>query len=290
MSETVQQPVAQHSQTGRAVVRLDSHNVAVVIPALNEELRIRGVVEDALAHCPNVIVIDDGSTDGTCEQIKDLPVILLRHERRMGKGASLRDGFAEALRRGFAAVLTMDGDGQHAGSDLPRLIDAANRYPGYIVIGARLRKRSLQPTHRRLANEFGDWGIAWGCGFQIADTQSGQRLYPAAVAALGDVPGEDFVYEAQILISAARKLGVRCVSVPIESRYQCSDSPQQFRKSHFHPLRDLWRITSHVVMQVLREGGMLAIYRRVRAHPPVIDDPSGEFTRVPSTQVHARSP
>lgn len=277
------------AETNPRAVRLDADNVAVVIPALNEELRIRGVVEDALAHARHVIVIDDGSTDATCERIADLPVILLRHETRRGKGASLRDGFAEALRRGFAAAVTMDGDGQHAGSDIPRLIDAANRYPGHIVIGARIRKRTLQPTYRRLANEFGDWGIAWGCGYRICDTQSGQRVYPAAVMALRNVPGEDFVFEAQILISAARDLGTRVVSVPIESRYQCADSPAQFRKSHFHPLRDLWRITSHVVTQVLGHGGLLAQYRSIRRNPPLIDDPLGEFSR-PVSQPHAPTP
>jgi glycosyltransferase involved in cell wall biosynthesis len=276
-------------QQRSAVTRLDAGRVAVVIPALNEELRIRGVVEDALAHCPHVIVIDDGSTDATCERIADLPVTLLRHEQRRGKGASLRDGFAEALRRGFSAVITMDGDGQHAGTDIPRLIDAANRYPHHIVIGARLRKRSLQPAYRRIANEFGDWGIAWGCGFRIADTQSGQRLYPAAVCALAGVPGEDFVFEAQILISAARELGMRCVSVPIESRYACDDEPQQqFRRSHFRPLRDLWRITSHVSAQVWQRGNLFAEYRRVRATPPLIDDPSGEFASLPAAQAQAR--
>ena len=171
--------------------RLNRNNIAVVIPALNEALRIRGVVEGALAECPNVIVIDDGSEDDTIAQIADLPIVLLRHPQRRGKGASLRGGFEEALRRGFKGVLTMDGDGQHLAADIPRLLEAASRYPDHIVIGARLRKRAQQPRYRRLANAFGDWGIAWGTGYRIADTQSGQRLYPAAVAALGDVPGED---------------------------------------------------------------------------------------------------
>ena len=105
---------------------VDAHRIAVVIPALNEALRIRGVVQGALRECATVIVVEDGSTDGSHERIADLPVILLRHPRRMGKGASLRDGFAEALRRGFHAVLTMDGDGQHAADDLPRLLAAGN--------------------------------------------------------------------------------------------------------------------------------------------------------------------
>jgi glycosyltransferase involved in cell wall biosynthesis len=259
---------------------LDRNNVVVLVPALNEALRIRDVVTRALAHCATVIVVDDGSDDDTCARIADLPVIVLRHPRRMGKGASLRDGFAEALRRGFQAVLTMDGDGQHAADDIPRLLDAGNRHPGAVIIGARLRKRSQQPLYRRLANEFGDWGIAWGTGYQIADSQSGQRLYPAAVAALDDVPGENFVFEAQILISAARRLGTRCVSVPIESRYKSVHSAEQFRASHFKPFRDFSRITRHIVLQAVRHGDVAAVYRSIRANPPVIDDPSGEFGTV----------
>src|SRR5690606_14403536 len=123
-------------------------NVAVLIPALNEELRIREVVQGALAHCPHVIVVDDGSDDGTVAALADLPVTLLRHPRRMGKGASLRDGFAQALRMGARAVITMDGDGHHSGEDIPRLIAAANRHPGCLINGARLRKRSQQPLYR----------------------------------------------------------------------------------------------------------------------------------------------
>lgn len=256
---------------------LSGDDISVVIPALNEALRIREVVEGALAHCPRVIVVDDGSDDDTVARVADLPVTLLRHPQRMGKGASLRDGFREALRQGARAVLTMDGDGQHAAADIPRLLAAANRHPGCVVIGARLRRRSQKPLFRRLANEFGDWGLAWGTGYQIADSQSGQRLYPAAVAALDDVPGEDFVFESQIMISAARRLGTRCVSVPIESRYKCVHSHEQFRASHFRPLRDLWRITSHIVRQAVAYGGLAAVHRSIRANPPVIDDPDGEF-------------
>ena len=258
--------------------RLDRHQVAVLIPALNESLRIREVVEGALAHCPNVIVVDDGSTDGTHECIADLPVILLRHAQRQGKGEALRDGFREARQRGFKGVLTMDGDGQHSASDIPRLIDAANRHPGSVIIGARLRKRASQPTYRRIGNDFGDWGIAWGCGFRVRDTQSGQRLYPASVFTLRDVAGEGFVFEAQLLISAARRAGARVVGVPIETRYQCADAPQTFRKSHFRLFRDLYAITSHVVVQVVKQGHVIREYRRARANPPVIDDTSGEFT------------
>ena len=268
---------------------LSRDNIAVVIPALNEALRIRDVVEGALRHCPNVILVDDGSDDGTVEAVAGLPITLLRHPARMGKGAGLRDGFSEALRHGFDAVVTMDGDGQHSADDIPRLLAAANRFPGWIVIGARLRKRANQPMYRRLANEFGDWGIAWGTGYQVADSQSGQRLYPAEVCRLAcsGIPGEDFVFEAQVVMSAAQELGARCVSVPIEARYNEVHGAPSFRPSHFRPLRDLWRITSHIVLQCVRRGGLWQVHRRVRMHPPVIDDPSGEFARAtPQPQPH----
>lgn len=248
--------------------------IAVVIPAFDEVLRIRDVVLAALRQCPHVIVVDDGSRDGTAEAIADLPVVLVRHAERQGKGAALRDGFREAIRRGHAAVLTMDGDGQHSAGDIPRLLAAANRRPGWIVIGARLRGRANQPWPRRLANALADWGLAWGTGYRIADTQSGQRLYPAEVCRLAcaGIPGEDFVFEAQVLMSAAQRLGTRCVSVPIEARYNSGRHAPAFRPSHFRPLRDLWRIASHVVVQCLRSGRLGEMRRGMRAHPPVIDD------------------
>lgn len=268
--------------------QLHRGNVAVVIPALNEALRIDEVVSEALAYCEHVIVIDDGSDDATPDIVAALPVTLLRHPRRMGKGQALRDGFAEARRRGFAAVVTMDGDGQHRASDIPRMIDAANRYPDCIVNGARLRKRGTQPWYRRIGNDFGDWGISAACGLGMVDTQSGQRLYPAAVLALDDVAGEGFVFEAQILIIAARRLGFGLVSVPVETRYHCADSAEQFRKSHFRLFRDLYNITAHVLLQALAHGRLVDSYRGARARPPVIFDPGAAADDAAPLPEHAQ--
>ncbi len=261
---------------------ISSEEAAIVIPALNEALRIRDVVLEALAHCPRVIVVDDGSDDDTAARIADLPVTLVRHPRRMGKGAALRSGFAEAARQGVRGVMTMDGDGQHQAADFPRLLAAANRHPGWVIVGARLRKRASQPLIRRIGNDFGDWGIAWGCGFRLVDSQSGQRFYPASVFTLPDVPGEGFVFEAQLLISAARQAGARVIAVPIETRYASAQAPGSFRKSHFRLFRDLYRITSHVVAQVLRHGDVLAEYRRTRAVPVRIYDPDAEPAGAPA--------
>lgn len=86
---------------------LSREDTAILVPALNEALRIREVVTDALTYCSHVIVIDDGSDDGTAECIAGMPVTLIRHPQRMGKGAALRSGFAQAQRLGMRAVMTM---------------------------------------------------------------------------------------------------------------------------------------------------------------------------------------
>ena len=252
----------------------DPKRVAVVIPALNEERAIRGIVEAVLAISPNVIVIDDGSTDATVERIADLPITLIRHATPLGKGQGLRDGFRKARALGFDAVVTMDGDGQHLPADIPRLLAAAARYPEHLVIGARIKNRENQPEARRRANDFADWGISWGCGIPVADTQSGQRYYPSAALELADLPADDFVFEAAVLIAAARDKGVGIVSVPIESRYQ-----GEFRSSHFRPIRDVSRITWYTVKRIAAYGHIIASYRKSHGTPPVIYDPEHEQGR-----------
>ncbi len=239
----------------------------VLIPCLNEEAAIGNIIQSVLALGVPVMVVDDGSDDRTPEIVGTLPVTLLRHPQRRGKGEALRTGFREALRQGFDAVLTMDGDGQHLASDIPRIVAAAQSYPGHIVIGARLLDREQQPKNRRRANNVADWGISWACAQPVVDTQSGQRWYPRAALDLVDLPAENFVFEAAILIAASREKGLGVASVPIASRYH-----GEFRISHFSPVRDVSRITFYTVGQIFRHGDVLASYRRSRASQPIVYD------------------
>jgi glycosyltransferase involved in cell wall biosynthesis len=239
--------------------------VAILIPALNEERSIRQVVEAALQVLPDVIVVDDGSTDSTQKCLAGLPVQLIHHPSPLGKGESLRHGFREALRQGFDAVVTMDGDGQHDAADIPRMLAAARVYPRSLVIGARIRTRENQPNARRRANAVADWGISWGCGTPVADTQSGQRYYPRQVLEKVNLPAQGFVFEAAILIAAVRDLGHGVVSIPIEARYN-----GEFRLSHFRPVRDVTMITLYTIGRILRYGDVVASYRRSRAQAPII--------------------
>jgi len=243
------------------------HRYCVLIPCLNEEQAIAGVVGDAMSLGMPVIVVDDGSDDRTPSIVASMGVTLLRHETRRGKGEALRTGFREAMRHGFDGVFTMDGDGQHLAADIPAMLEASRQHPGAIVIGARLLEKEQQPPGRRRANAVADWGISWACGRPIADTQSGQRFYPRAALDLVDLPAENFVFEAAVLITACRERGIGVVSVPIASRYEGA-----FRISHFSPVRDVTRITTYTIGRVFHYGHIVDSYRRSRATPTIISD------------------
>ncbi len=192
---------------------------ALVIPAYNEAPTIRDIATRALRFLPQVIIVDDGSLDGTSEALKGLSVTVLRNQQNLGKAASLWRGFQHALQQGAQMVITLDGDGQHAPEDIPRFINAANKAPRRLIIGARSRDWRHIHNSRVLANRVADFWISWAAGDSIQDTQSGFRLYPKQLLEhirIKHGKTRSFVFESEILIKAAR-LGFPAVCVPIPS-------------------------------------------------------------------------
>ena len=235
---------------------------AVVIPAFNESGTIRDVVIRALRLVERVIVVDDGSDDGTAAALEDLPVTVLRNPRNLGKAASLRRGMALALQEGVAAAITLDGDAQHEPEDIPRLIAAHLRTPGAIIIGARLHEKARIPRARYIANRFANFWIAWAAGYPLSDSQSGFRLYPASLLYAIDVRrnrSAGFVFESEILIDAAR-IGVKSVAIPVAAIYRT-----QARPSYFRPCVDVLLITRMVAWKLLSRGlDILGLIRSLR--------------------------
>ena len=222
-----------------------------VIPAYNEVATIRDLALRTLEQVPDLVVVDDGSTDDTAAQVADLPLRLIRHPENRGKAASLWSGMQLALQAGSDFVITLDGDGQHAPEDIPRLVAAHGAHPGHIVVGARLYNRETAPTIRRFANDFADFWISWAAGRRIRDTQSGFRLYPAPLLQgirLSHDKAHGFVLESEILIEAAR-IGFGCHPVPIAACY-----PPQARRSHFRPVADITAIVRTVAGRLLAQG------------------------------------
>ena len=225
-------------------MQTEGQGFAVVIPAYNEAATIRGVAERALAQIPRVIVVDDGSGDGTAAALEGLPVTLVRNPRNLGKAASLWRGMALALAVEASGVVTLDGDGQHRPEDIPRLLAAHRRDPDALIVGARLHDVRRIPADRYYANRFANFWIGWAAGQRIEDSQSGFRVYPASLlCALPPRLGHaaSFVFESEVLIEAGRR-GVRLAWVPVPAIYEPGA-----RRSHFRPVADVALITRMVV-------------------------------------------
>jgi glycosyltransferase involved in cell wall biosynthesis len=237
-------------------------DVWIAIPAYQEESTIRAVAQRALACCPRVIVVDDGSSDGTQRELRGLEVTLLHHDSNRGKAASLRTAFAYALARHARCVIALDGDGQHDPDDAQFLLRAWEQHRDRIVIGARLHDRDQFPLARYRANRFACFWISWAAGHPIADSQSGFRVYPREAMQLAFGPavrGQGFTFESEILIEAARH-GHRTLAVAIPGRY-----PVHARASHFRPVADIARIVIMVAGRLLRYGmAPLGLWRSMK--------------------------
>lgn len=229
----------------------EAFKVIAIIPAYNEEATIVRLVEAVIPLVDDVIVVDDGSVDGTPDLLRGLNISYLRNEKNIGKGGSLQRGFHAAIRKNADYVITLDGDGQHLPSDIPLLLEAAKTNRRSIIIAARLKDRDNAPWVRRFANRFADFWISWAAGYPIMDTQSGFRLYPTEVIREQKIrsgPDRGFVFESELLIEAARE-GVYSSHVPITSIYHPGA-----RRSHYVPARDTWRIILMVAAKLLKKG------------------------------------
>ncbi|MEI6166792.1 MAG: glycosyltransferase family 2 protein [bacterium] len=202
----------------------------VIIPAYREAGRIGAVVEGVRAFVPDVLVVDDGSPDETAGQAERAGAIVIRHETNCGKGAALETGFRSARERGFEFAITLDGDGQHAPSDLPAFIQEFRKSGTPVLIGTRMSDTRSMPWVRRLTNRFMSWLLSREMGQRVPDTQCGYRLYVLAVVPELSAQSRRFAAESEILMELSRR-GVKIGSVPIATIYGSE-------QSKIHPIKD----------------------------------------------------
>lgn len=222
-----------------------------VIPAYNEAATVRDVTLRAREQLANVIVVDDGSVDGTAQVLSGLDVTVLHNKTNCGKAASLCYGFEYALDRGAVGVVTLDADGQHAPEDIPSFVRQAFHEPNILLLGVREPQERRRSCWRYLANRIADFWISWAAGRWIEDSQSGFRLYPSTLLRSVTLPHDkarSFVYESEILIESASQ-GFDCRTIPVTVRARTGQSP-----SHFRPLSDIAGITKMVGWRLLRRG------------------------------------
>jgi len=209
----------------------------VVIPCKNLESEVGKVVRGVLGLNLglDVVVINDGSTDGTSAAAEAAGAHVLEHEVNLGKGAALKTGFEYAIVKGYDAVVTMDGDGQHDPSAIPDFLDALDKCDADIIVGTRMHAVGEMPKLRIWTNRTTSRIVSLITGQNIPDSQSGYRLIRIRV--LRDIV-KSFVTtrydtESELLIRAARR-GYSTAAVAITSIYTGA-------VSHISPIVDTLR-------------------------------------------------
>ncbi|MFH2050937.1 MAG: glycosyltransferase family 2 protein [bacterium] len=210
-------------------------NLGVILPALNAARHLPAVVADLRAAQPGirVLVVDDGSSDGTAAAARQAGAEVITHPRNLGKGAALMTGYHWAVQTGLEWVFTMDADGQHLPQDMKGFLDAVAGGSLDVVVGSRMDRTADMPWVRKMTNLFTSWVVSRLAGCRIPDSQNGFRLY--RVACLEDVRIKATRYDAEseILVRLARR-GYRIGSAPVTTVY--GDE-----KSSINPLVDTGR-------------------------------------------------
>ena len=217
-----------------------NNEIAVLIPAYNEEKSIGELVRKLKENFSTVLVIDDGSTDNTSSHADKKGAIILKHNKCQGKGAALQTGFRYIIENNFPAVITIDGDGQHPVEDIKGFVSAFKRNPKIgIWVGKRKVVSTDMPFLRRLTNLSMSLLISFFSGQYIPDTQCGFRLIKKEVLEKVTLFTTHFETESEILIKAGWK-GFNIRSVPISTVYKDE-------KSKIRPTTDTTRFFKMLV-------------------------------------------
>ncbi len=196
-----------------------SKKIYIVIPAYNEETVISDVIaEIKSAGYRNIIVIDDGSDDNTCEKARQEDgVVALKHFLNRGKGAAAKTGIEAAKILDADIVITIDGDGQHNPADIAKMLKLIQK-GNDVVLGSRLKNPKGMPVWKIAANHFGNF-CTWAIyGLWVTDSQSGFRAYSKKAINAIETRTDRYEYDSEVIREIHRNR-LKFTETPIEVRY-----------------------------------------------------------------------
>ncbi|MFD2967376.1 DUF2062 domain-containing protein [Sphingobacterium bambusae] len=225
----------EHQTTAAEMKRL---GIVVIVPTYNNEKTLKRVLDAVLSYTEDIIVVNDGATDGTAQILAGYPTLdVITREKNGGKGLALRAGIKRARSRNFSYAITIDSDGQHYADDIPSFVrHLAESTEPVLLIGSRNMTHDSVPRKSSFGNRFSNFWFWFETGVRLTDTQSGFRAYP--LAAIGKkFYTRKFEFEIEIIVRAAWA-GVHVANIPIRVLYDPTE-----RVSHFRPFKDFTRIS-----------------------------------------------
>ena len=219
-------------------------DAVILIPSLEPDDRLPAYVKRLLeAGFGHVVVIDDGSGEGyrpVFDSIEAMDhAVVLRHEVNRGKGCGLKTGYRWIMDNlpGISGVITADADGKHTVEDCVKLAEKLEEKQQALYLGSRDFSLPNVPKKSRSGNRITSLVFKLLYGQYLPDTQTGLRAFRREeLPFMAEVEGDRYEYEMKVLIACARA-GIPMIPVTIETIYENDNSG-----THFHPLRDSWRI------------------------------------------------
>jgi glycosyltransferase involved in cell wall biosynthesis len=191
----------------------------VVVAAYNEATVIARAVGDLPRHGYNVVVVDDGSADGTADAAAAAGVSVVKHPINLGQGAALQTGIEFALAEGADFIVTFDADGQHRASDIPILIEALTESGADFALGSRFRGQAVAlPSTRRLVLKAATWFTRLTTGLAVTDTHNGFRAMTRLGASRIKLRQNRMAHASEVLDQIARS-GLKFVEAPVTIEY-----------------------------------------------------------------------
>lgn len=216
--------------------------IVILVPAFNEQSVILDVLRDIrLAGYPDILVVDDGSSDATYEKAQQAEgVIALRHFINRGKGAAVKTGIEATKILGATVVVTMDGDGQHDPRDIAGMVALVDN--GYdVVLGTRVMDPATMPFWKIIANKSGNFFTWLLYGLWVTDSQSGFRAYSRRAVESIETRTDRYEYDSEVIREISRHK-LKFIEIPVAVRYTAYSQNKVARQNLKNGLKTLFKM------------------------------------------------
>jgi len=214
--------------------------ILIIIPAYNEEASLPGVIQDLREHIPaaDVLVVNDGSLDDTAQIARNIDVKVLDLPFNLGIGGAVQSGYLYAERNGYDIAVQFDGDGQHLGSEIKKLLEPLEAQQVDLVVGSRFLAIGgyKAPIFRKIGIGIFSFVISRILGTTVTDSTSGFRAANRRVIEFFAYTYPDDYPEVESLV-LLHKVGLRMTEVSVTMRERTSG------KSSITPVRSIYYMT-----------------------------------------------